>query len=344
MVDWRDSLRDDPLPWLLDDSPPVVRHLALRRLLDRPPGDAEVAAARSAAMTSDPIRAILEAQEPEGWWSKPGPGYSPKYTGTVWQVIFLDQLGADGNDPRVRLGCEYVLGHTQSTSGAFAASGVVSTSPPPPSGGIHCLHGNLLRAMIGFGLLGDEQVQRAIEWQAAAITGDGEIRYYRSGTTGPGFGCVANAARPCAWGAIKSLSALARIPPDQRTPSVRHAIDIGARFLLSRDPLIADYPIGDDSDRPGSSWFRLGFPLGYVADVLQNLEVLCELGLGGDRRLGPAVRWLVGLQGPDGRWRNRYAYNGKTTVDFERQGDASKWVTLRAAGVLKAVAEAGGSA
>jgi hypothetical protein len=32
-----------------------------------------------------------------------------------------------------------------------------------------------------------------------------------------------------------------------------------------------------------------------------------------------------------GRWRNEYAFNGKTWIDIERQGDPSKWVTLRAA-------------
>jgi len=63
------------------------------RLLGRPPDDPEVVAARAAAMATDPIRAILAAQHADGWWVKPGPGYAPKYTGTVWEVIFLDQLG-----------------------------------------------------------------------------------------------------------------------------------------------------------------------------------------------------------------------------------------------------------
>ena len=38
----------------------------------------------------------------------------------------------------------------------------------------------------------------------------------------------------------------------------------------------------------------------------------------------------------DGRWVNRSAYNGKTTVDIDKQGRPSKWVTLRACTVLKA--------
>ena len=53
-------------------------------------------------MQTDPIASILAAQQPEGFWVKPGPGYTPKYRGTVWQLIFLDQLGADDTDARVQ--------------------------------------------------------------------------------------------------------------------------------------------------------------------------------------------------------------------------------------------------
>jgi hypothetical protein len=76
--------------------------------------------------------------------------------------------------------------------------------------------------------------------------------------------------------------------------------------------------------------FKLGFPSGYVADVLQDLAVLAELGHGPDPRLAPAIDWLLAKRDADGRWKNDYAYNGKTWVDFERQGKPSKWVTLRA--------------
>ena len=70
--------------------------------------------------------------------------------------------------------------------------------------------------------------------------------------------------------------------------------------------------------------------------MLQNLEALCELGLGHDPRLRPAVEWLLSRQDSHGRWRNQYAHNGKTWVDFEKQGASSKWVTLRACRVLRA--------
>jgi hypothetical protein len=338
MDGWRASLRGDPLPWLLDPETPAVRHLALRQLEDRAADDGEVVAARRAATATDPIATILEAQQPEGYWEKPGPGYATKYRGTVWQVIFLDQLGADPADERVHRAGEYVLAHTQATTGGFGASGRVGAVAPPPSAVIHCLNGNLLRALIGFGWVDDPRLERAIDWEARAITGDGVARWYATGTCGPGFACAANERRPCGWGAIKALAGLARIPTERRSTAVVAAIDAGVDFLLSRDPASADYPMGWGNVRPNGSWFRLGFPSGYVADVLQNLEVLCELGHGRDPRLGPAVEWLLDKQDGEGRWRNEYAYNGKTWVDIERQGQPSKWVTLRACRVLRATA------
>ncbi len=334
---WTDSLNGDPISWLLEDSSPAVRHATLRQLLGRGDNDPDMHRSLTEAMKADPISSILAAQLPEGYWVKPGPGYSPKYRGTVWQVIFLDQLGASASDARVRKACEYVLSMAQTESGGFGASGAAEECAPPSSRAIHCLNGNLLRALVGFGWLEDERVRRAIDWQARSITGEEFPHYYQSGTSGPGFCCAANDKQPCSWGAVKAILALARIPAERRASHVQRAIDQGVSFLLGCDPATAAYPVAYGNTKPSQSWFKLGFPSGYVADILQNLEALCELGLSKDARLGRAVDWLLSKQDGEGRWRNEYAYNGKTWVDFEKQGQPSKWVTLRACRVLRMV-------
>lgn len=289
-------------------------------------------------MASEPIATILAAQQPEGWWVKPGGGYGPKYTGTVWSLVFLDQLGADGDDPRIRAACDYLLEHAQAPSGGFGFS--AGAGKPPPSTVAHCLNGNLLRALIGFGLVNDERVQRSIAWQAAAITGEGDIAWYRTATSGPGFECAVNEHLPCGWGAAKAVLALARLPAALRSPSVGRALDAGVEFLLATDPAAARYPMGWGNTKPNGSWFKLGFPSGYVADVLQVMEAIGEAGHAGDARLAHAVEWLLDQQDADGRWRNRYPYAGKMHIDIDRAGEPSRWVTLRACRVLKMVAEA----
>jgi hypothetical protein len=333
MQAWRAALKADPLPWLLEREDPAVRHLALRRLCDEPEDGTEVRRSLKAAMRADPIAATLAAQDPAGYWDKPGAGYGRKYTGTVWSLIFLEQFGADGADPRIRAGCRYVLDHTQTVSGGFGASGALPERPPPPSAVVHCLNGNLLRSLIAFGWLDDERVRRVVAWEATAITGDGHDRFYASTTSGPGFACGVNGGLPCGWGAVKAMRALASIPTRRRTRSVRAAIQRGTDFLLSVDPATAAYPT---DTHVSSSWFKLGFPSGYVADVLQVGETLAELGLARDARLEGLVDLVLGTQTPGGRWHNEYPYRGKTWADLDRRGEPSKWVTLRAATFLKA--------
>ena len=66
MTNWIHMLEDDPLPWLLEEETPAVRHLALRQLLDQPEDALEVRQARAAAMRTDPIASILTAEQPGG--------------------------------------------------------------------------------------------------------------------------------------------------------------------------------------------------------------------------------------------------------------------------------------
>ncbi|MCO6453235.1 MAG: hypothetical protein J5I90_20810 [Caldilineales bacterium] len=322
----------DPLPWLLEPDPdnPSIRYFTLTDLLTRTEEDEEVREARAAIMRSGPVPAILDAQYPEGFWVKAGGGYSPKYRGTVWQIQFMGELGADPTDERVRRGCEYVLTHTQARTGAFAASQTAS-----PGSAIHCLTGNLLYALIRLGWLDDERVQAAITWLVNSITGDPAPRYYGWGTSGPGFACGINDGQPCAWGANKALKALLAIPADQRSPAVQRALDQGAEFLLSRDPTVADYPF---TEHVSSTWFKLGFPLSYWSDVLETLQILTDFGYGDDSRLQNAIDFVLSKQDDQGRWKLQNSLRGKMWMDIERQGQPSKWITLRA---LRAVGEKG---
>src|SRR3990170_2858922 len=108
--------KDAVLDWLLEASDPGVRFFALRDLLGAPPNDKDLLAARRATVRRSPVRDILGAQDRDGFWVKPGPGYSPKYTGTSWQIIFLGQFGADGENRRLRRGADYVLDHSRADS------------------------------------------------------------------------------------------------------------------------------------------------------------------------------------------------------------------------------------
>lgn len=335
-MSWTRLLVDNPLLWLLEEDAvnPGVRYFALKDLVGMPADCPDVVAAQAAVMNTGPVPAILAEQHPDGYWIKPG--YLPKYNGTMWSIIFLAQLGAAGDDARIRRACEHLFGYAVAEHGGLSADG-------RNSGLIHCLQGNLCAALIDFGYLDDERLQRALDWLARSITGEGiapnteksaSVHYLRSGNSGPDFECSANNHQPCAWGSVKALLALSKVPVARRTPAMNRALAAGAAFLLSRDPAAADYPMGYAA-KPNRSWFKFGYPIAYVTDVLQNLEVLVALGYGAHPCLSNGLELVLSKQDGQGRWPLEYTYNGKTWVDVEEKGKASKWVTLRALRVLK---------
>jgi hypothetical protein len=330
MVNWKEKLKGNPIPWLLetDETQPAIRYYTLRDVLDRDENDSEVKAAKAAIMVSGPVPVILE-----GYWDKPGFSFRPKYRRTEHTLIHMAQLGADGADPRIRAGCEILLSRYIDSNGGLSFTG-------KPSDFNNCHAGIMGAALIDFGWLDDQRLQRAMEWLAQTITGEGVAdasnrdtnrRYFKSRYSAPLFACARNGNLPCAWGAIKAMLALSKVPPAQRTRNMQEAIKIGVDFLLSRDLAVADYPFGT-GDKPSSRWFTFFYPLGTSADILQNLEVLAALGQAENPKLSNALALVISKQNQQGRWLLEHTY-----VDIqEKKGQPSKWVTLRALRVLKA--------
>jgi hypothetical protein len=337
-MSWLGQLKGDSLSWLLEPDSPGVRYLALRDLVGLGPDDREMRAARRDAHRKGPIATILAEMSKPGYWVEPGPGYNPKYYATVWSIITLAQLGAViEEDKRIGVACTYVLDHALAQGGQFTTSGA-------PSGTADCLQGNLCWALIALGC-DDSRLATAFEWMARSVTGEGiapaenrhaAVRYY-AGKCGPNFACGSNNRLPCAWGAVKVMLALAAWPANRRTPLINNAIEHGARFLLGTDPAEAAYPTGYSS-KPSQNWWKLGFPVFYVTDLLQNVEAFIAAGYARDARLAHALAFIREKQDAEGRWPLEYDYTGKIWVNFGARKQPNKWVTLRALRVLKAMA------
>jgi len=345
MPDWKDKLNADPVPWLLeqDENQPAICYYALRDILDRDENDKEVKAG--------PVPVILAAQHPEGYWGK-----RPRYTGTLAAIVFLAQFGAEGADPRIHSGCEFLLSRYVDSNGCLLGSSLSLKDTPSFS---YCNTGNLGAALIDFGWLNDQRLQAALDLLAQTITGEG-VADNNSRNSSPPFACSGrNANLPCAWGAIKAMIALSKVPPAQRTETMQKAIELGVDFLLTHDPAVADYPFGF-GNKPSSNWFKFRYPLCTGADVLQNLEVLAALGQAQNPVLSNALDLVISKQNQQGRWLSEHTYKeladtqeekvyywyqnslrlhitGKEWADMhEKKGRPSKWVTLRALRVLKA--------
>jgi hypothetical protein len=273
----------------------------------------------------------------EGYWEQPGAGYYPKYTGTVWSIILLSQLGASIDiDERIATASSYLLEHSLAEGGQFTVNG-------HSSGTADCLQGNLCAALLGLGCE-DPRLEKAFDWMARSVTGEGvapmtdklaPVRYY-AGKCGPKFACGSNNKLPCAWGAVKVMLAFSKLPKGRRTKLINDAIAAGLEFLLSKDPAKADYPCGYAA-KPSQNWWKFGFPVFYVTDLLQNIEALVGLGYGNDPRLANALDFIRKKSDSQGRWLLEYDYTGKTWLDFGAKKQPNKWVTLRARRILKAL-------
>lgn len=331
MADWRSWLRADPTAWLLEDDNPSVRYLTLVDILDKSHADLEVAEARAAIMTAGVVPAILERQHPEGHWGSPGNPYA-KYGGSVWQLVILAELAAEGSDERICRACGFILEALQDVqSYGFSYQRNKRSGGGRHSGVIPCLTGNLVWSLLRLGWGDDPRVRLAVQWI---------VRYQRfddvvdDAPTGWPYDVFVDCwgRHTCHMGAVKALKALAEIPAADRSDGVRRTIEEGAEYVLRHRIHKRSHDLTRVS-KPG--WLRLGFPRMYQTDVLEVLGILTRLGYH-DERMRDALDVVVSKQDADGRWTLADTFNGRFLVDIEDKGKPSKWVTLNALRVLKA--------
>jgi hypothetical protein len=320
---WSDFADDTVLAWLQEPSYPSIRYYTLLHLLDRPAEDSEVVTARNSILTAGPGAEILARQRPDGSWLEEESAYGPMYKSSVWQLIFLAELGAEGDDERIKRGVEHVLNTMQAPDGSFPNLGHYS-------GNLLCMEGQTVRALLRLGYGDDDRVQRGLNFLVGTVTGDS-------------YECRYNKHVPCSWGAVKALRALVEVPSHMLSPTVESAIHKTAEFLADGDLAHANYPT--PKGQISKHWFQFSFPRSYHSDILETMVALNAAGYAGDERLRPAVdsiaeqRKKLKRQGqePIEAWKSAHVLTGKLLVDLDwrSRGGPSKWITLLALMVLK---------
>jgi len=320
------------LPWLLERDNPSVRYLALTEIMGLPAGHPEVIEAKAAIMERGTVPEILSRQKKGGYWETQEDFYvQTKYRGTIWQVIILAELGADGRDERVKKACDFLLARSQDRqSGGFSYRGSSA------GGGFHsvvipCLTGNLVWSLLRFGYLSDPRVEQGINW----IT---TYQRFDDGEDAPPKGWPYIKREPC-WGkhtclmgVVKSLRALGEIPEERRTPEISRTIEKGAEYLLRHHLFKRSH----DLSKPAKpKWVKFGFPTLWNSDALEVLTLLARLGYR-DARMEEAVDLVLSKQSDQGRWLLENTFNGRVQVNIELKGKPSKWVTLNALRALRA--------
>ena len=278
---------------------------------------------------------ILAEQLPDGHWVERDRFYRAKYQGTVWTLIILAELGADGADARVRAACEALLRDAQDPdSGGFSYDRGKKAGGGLPSGVIPCLTGNMVFSLVRLGMRDDPRVRRALDWITTYQRFDDGEGDAPGGWPYDGFE-MCWGRHSCHMGAVKALKALAEVPTERRTPAMHATISAGAEYLLRHHVFKRSHDLTKVS-KPG--WKRFGFPLMYQTDVLEILCVLARLDPSylRDERAREALDLVASRADAQGRWKLQQTFNGRFVVDIETRGEPSRWVTLRALEVLQA--------
>lgn len=274
---------------------------------------------------------ILTRQNNKGYWENPASFYTAKYRGTVWQLMILAELGADGKDQRIKNACEFILENSQDhESGGFSMHASGKTGGGRHSEVIPCLTGNLVWSLIRFGYLEDSRVKQGIDWITTYQRFDDEISDPPKGWPYDRFE-MCWGKHTCHMGAVKSLKALSEIPPDKRSKEVTGTIEKGVEYILKHHIHKRSHNLNRLS-KPG--WLHFGFPLMYQTDVLEILGILTKLDYKDDR-MQEAVDLVVSKHDEQGRWKLENTFNGRFQVEIEQKDKPSKWITLNALKALK---------
>jgi len=331
MSDWKSLLRADPTFWLLEEDNPSVRYFTLTNILEKSEKNPEVKRAKIEIMETGAVPKILAKQKNEGYWEAPENFYiKSKYKGTVWQLIILAELGANGKDERIRKACEFILENSQDRE-----SGGFSYRRGEKGGGWHggvlpCLTGNMVWSLIRFGYLDDQRVQRGINWIITYQRFDDGIKEVPKGWPYDKLKkCWGR--HTCHMGVVKALKALAEIPFEKRSKDAKNTIEKGAEYILKHHVHKRSHDLSHVS-KP--EWLKFGFPLMWNTDVLEILGILTKLGYK-DERMQEAIDLVISKQDDQGRWKLESTFNGRFQVNIEKKDKPSKWITLNALRVLK---------
>jgi hypothetical protein len=331
MTDWNSVLKADPTDWLLETDNPSVRYFTLTDLLEKSETDTEVVTAKNEIMHIGIVPKILSKQSAQGYWETPDSFYTAKCKGTVWQLIILAELGADGSDERIKKACEFILEKSQDhESDGFSIWHSAKTGGGRHDGVVPCLTGNMVWSLIILGFFADSRVERGINWITRYQRfDDGNEHLPKGWPYDKATSCFSK--HSCHMGVVKALKALAAIPVHERSDDIKSTIDAAAEYLLIHHIHKKSHDLSRVSKL---GWLKFGFPLMYQTDALEILCILNVLGYR-DERMQEAVDLVLSKQDSDGRWILENTFNGRFQTNIEQKGKPSKWITLNALRTLK---------
>jgi hypothetical protein len=317
-----DHMDDATLEWLLD-SDPSIRWQVMRDVLGAP--EAEWRAERAKVETTGFGARLLSYEDEDGQWA--GGAFLPDgfeerewqevgqpWTATCFALSQLREFGLDPSSERARRAVELV----------GAASHWDHDGEPYWEGEVEeCINGRVVADGAYFGVDVSPVVQRLVGERQP----DGGWNCERAnGSVRSSFASTINV--------LEGLLEYERAAGG--TSGSKEARTSGEEYLLARH-LFRRLSTGEIADE---AFLRFAHPNRWHYDVLRALDYFRSSGISTgttpDPRLAEGIGHLRSKQLDDGRWALDWAPPGRVWFDVdEGVGKPSRWVTLRAARVLR---------
>ncbi|MDO8846836.1 MAG: hypothetical protein Q7W51_00400 [Coriobacteriia bacterium] len=353
----RPAVPDPTIAWLTAEDNPAVAVLVSREVLGESVTPA-LDALWSRRNEYEPVARILDLMDEDGSWGRPSQDYR-KYGGSLWQVHFLGELYASGDDERVQAAAAYAFSR-QLEDGSWSCNG-------RPAASIPCLTANVGRALARLGYADDERLTNALAYCVKLLDTFGCLTcgaiYSQKDDAPKDWGASSSTLNGyCHMLAPKLLLFLAEMPqtswPDGAEPLRDECVRVlrdkqvhrclpeeGREFFdvfytaksSERDGLreryLGEHPLLHYKEKAG--WLRFGYPLSYNSDALEALFALALHGGPARPEYEPALDVVRAAADDQMRWKLRNTFNGKMLADVEEKGQPSRWLTYRALRVLQ---------
>ncbi len=302
--------------WLLEEENPSIRYRTMRELQELPESDPELQLAKRQISSYQPVKNMLEAMHPEGYWEQINPRSKKSYGKDVeymrdtthFILAYLAELGMTREDTKIEKAANRYLSLLQ------------------PDGDFYrhfsCLYGLNIRTFMLLGFKDDPRLKKTIDLMKKSIRYDN------------GYLCDTHEGkrkrRPvksCVRGSAKVLYSLGELPELWDESFSKKIVE----YFLNRNIL---YKTTNPKAYVRTDAGLTMFPFYWGFGLIDVLLPLAKMGYGHDPRMGSAWNVLArhkteeGKYILDGNWKSKY-------WKIEKRGLVSKWITFYAYLCLK---------
>ncbi|GAB5525883.1 MAG: hypothetical protein Roseis2KO_37550 [Roseivirga sp.] len=256
---------------------------------------------------------FLAKRKANGHW---GQGYyQPKWISSHYTLLDLRNLCIVPDQPLIKESINMILKDCKAGDGGIYP--IVHKSDV-------CVNGMFLNYASYFGA-DEKSLQSVVDSLLAERMPDG------------GFNCRSN--RSGAWHSSlhSTISVLEGIISYQlggykyRLPELLDSKKSAQEFILLHQLYISDRT-GKIIDK---NFLKFPYPSRWKYDILRALDCFQQADSPWDKRLTPALNYLLSKQNKEGTWNLNAKHPGQLHFEMEKAGKPSRWNTLRALRVLK---------